>query len=347
MEFSAAEIAGILQGEVQGNPDVRINKLAKIEQGETGSLSFLANPRYTPHLYSTAASVVIVDRAFAAERSVTPTLIRVDDPRMAFSKLLAFYNRNSEAREGIEQHSFIADSAVLGDSVYIGAFAYIAGQAKLGDRVKIHPNVYIGERVVIGADTELLPGVKIYPDTVIGAHCILHSNAVIGSDGFGFVPGADNQQDKMPQTGNVVIGDFVEVGAGTTVDRATLGSTILRRGVKLDNQIQIGHNVEVGAHTVIASQVGVAGSTKIGEACMIGGQVGIAGHLTIGNRVRIAAQSGITSNVPDDAMFFGSPAMEAGRYRKSFVYYRNLPAIVKRLEALEAELRKAKTEPND
>ena len=346
MEFLASEIADMLHGTVQGNPAVKVHKLVKIEEGAPGGLSFLSNPKYTPYLYRTAASVVIVDKTLALERAVSPTLIRVDDARSAFSKLLQCYNRPALPREGVEPEAFVSDSAQLGQSVYIGAFAYIGANARLGDRVKVHPHVYIGDGVVIGEDTELFSGLKVYFNSQIGRCCILHSNAVIGADGFGFAPDKGKAQEKIPQTGHVVLEDFVEIGACTTIDRATLGVTRIRKGAKLDNQIQIGHNVEVGAHTVIASQVGVAGSTKIGDHCLIGGQVGIAGHLNIGSRVKIAAQSGITCDLPSGAVFFGSPAMEAREYRRSFVHYRRLPDIVKRLEAVEAKLRETTLDKN-
>ncbi len=335
MEFSAIEIAGILHGEVQGDPNVRIDKLTKIEEAQTGSLSFLANPKYSHYLYHTRASAVIVNRTFVPEKAVTPTLIRVDDAYRAFSELLKCYDRSAADRVGIEKHSFIARSARLGDSVYIGAFSYVGAHVKLADRVRIYPHVYVGNGVEIGSDTVIFPGVRIYFNTRIGKRCTLHSNAVIGADGFGFAPNGENHYDKIPQTGNVVVEDFVEIGSGTTIDRATLGSTVIRTGVKLDNQIQIAHNVDLGSHTVIAAQTGIAGSTKVGENCMIGGQVGIVGHLNIGDRVRIAAQSGVTSDLPDDTTWFGSPAMAAKAYRKSFVYFRKLPEVVKCLESLE------------
>lgn len=339
MKFSAIEIARILHGEVQGDPNVRVDKLTKIEEAKTGGLSFLGNLRYSHHLYHTDASIVIVNKTFVPEKAVMPTLIRVDDAYKAFSKLLKLYDRSAVDRSGIEDHSCIARSARLGDSVYIGAFAYIGAYVKLGDRVRIHPHVYVGDGVEIGPDTEVFPGVKIYFDTRIGKQCTLHSNAVIGADGFGFTPNSENYYDKIPQTGNVIIEDFVEIGSGTTIDRATLGSTVIRKGVKLDNQIQVAHNVDLGAHTVIAAQTGIAGSTKIGENCMIGGQVGIAGHLNIGDRVKIAAQSGVTSDLPDDTTWFGSPAMAAKAYRKSFVCFRKLPEVVKRLESLEKQMK--------
>ncbi|MDM9631799.1 UDP-3-O-(3-hydroxymyristoyl)glucosamine N-acyltransferase [Robiginitalea aurantiaca] len=336
MEFTASQIAGILEGEVDGNPEVAVHKLSKIEEGEAGSLTFLANPKYTPYIYQTEASVIIVNRDFTPEQELNSTLIKVDDAYKAFSQLLAYYNQVKNNKKGIENPVFVSDSATYGSDVYLGAFAYIGANVVLGENVKIYPNVYIGDNVTIGSNTIVFAGAKIYSETQIGKDCVIHSGVIIGADGFGFTPDENGEFTKVPQTGNVVLEDNVDVGAGTTIDRATLGSTVLRRGVKLDNQIQIAHNVEIGEHTVIAAQTGIAGSTKIGRHCMIGGQVGIVGHIVIGDRVRIQAQSGISRNIKDDEVLQGSPAMVYGDYNKSYVHFRNLPRLVQRIEKLES-----------
>jgi UDP-3-O-[3-hydroxymyristoyl] glucosamine N-acyltransferase len=336
LEFTASQIAGILEGEVEGNPGVAVHKLSKIEEGETGSLTFLANPKYTPYIYRTEASIIIVNRDFIPDQELSSTLIKVDDAYKAFSKLLAYYNQVKNNKTGIENPVFISESATYGTDVYLGAFAYIGANVVLGDNVKIYPNVYIGDNVRIGDNTIVFAGAKIYSETEIGKDCVIHSGVILGADGFGFTPDEKGEFSKVPQTGNVILEDHVDVGAGTTIDRATLGSTVLRRGVKLDNQIQIAHNVEIGEHTVIAAQTGIAGSTKIGRNCMIGGQVGIVGHIVIGDRVRIQAQSGISRNIKDDEVLQGSPAMTYGDYNKSYVHFRNLPRLVQRLENLES-----------
>ncbi len=335
MEFTASQIAGILEGDVEGNPEVAVHKLSKIEEGESGSLTFLANPKYTPYIYKTEASIIIVNRDFVPEQELKSTLIKVDDAYKSFSKLLAYYNEVKNTKSGIETPVFISDSASYGEGLYLGAFAYIGNNVTLGANVKIYPNVYIGDNVRIGDNTVVFAGAKIYSETIIGSDCVIHSGVILGADGFGFTPDENGEFTKVPQTGNVVLEDHVDVGAGTTIDRATLGSTVLRRGVKLDNQIQIAHNVEIGEHTVIAAQTGIAGSTKIGKHCMIGGQVGIVGHIAIGDRVKIQAQSGISRNIKDDEVLQGSPAMNYGDYNKSYVHFRNLPRLVQRIENLE------------
>lgn len=335
MEFTASQIAGILEGEVEGNPEIAVHKLSRIEEGEAGSLTFLSNPKYTPYIYSTAASVIIVNRDFTPEQEVTSTLIKVDDAYKSFSKLLAYYNQVKNNKTGVESPSYISDSAAYGKGFYLGAFSYLGNNVRIGENVKIFPNVYIGDNVTIGDNSLVFAGAKIYSESVIGDNCIIHSGAIIGADGFGYTPDETGALSKVPQTGNVILEDYVDIGAGTTIDRATLGSTILRRGVKLDNQIQIAHNVEIGEHTVIAAQTGVAGSTKIGKHCMIGGQVGIVGHIVIGDRVKVQAQSGITRNVKDDEVLQGSPAFGYGDFNKSYVHFRNLPKQVSRIEELE------------
>jgi len=338
LKFTAAQIAGILEGEVEGNPEVEVSKLSKIEEGIPESLSFLSNPKYTQYIYTTKASVVIVDKNFKAENKISTTLIRVDDAYKSFSKLLEYYNQVKMNKTGIEQPVFISESANYGKNIYIGAFAYISDNVKIGDNVKIYPNVYIGDNVIIANNVTLFSGAKIYSDTQIGDNCVIHSSAILGADGFGFSPNEKGEFIKVPQTGNVIIEENVDIGAATSIDRATLGSTIIRKGVKLDNQIQIAHNVEIGKNTVIAAQTGIAGSTKIGENCMIGGQVGIAGHLSIGNNVRIQAQSGIGRNVKDNETLQGSPALTYNDYNKSYVHFKNLPKIINRLTIIEKNI---------
>ena len=339
MKFTATQIAGILEGEVEGNPQIAVHKLSKIEEGETGSLTFLANPKYTSYIYSTKASITIVNKDFIPEQELSTTLIKVDDAYKSFSKLLEYYNQVKSNKVGIEQPSFIAETAKYGDGFYLGAFSYLGDNVKIGNNVKIYPNVYIGENVTIGENVLIFAGAKIYSESVIGNNCVIHSGAIIGADGFGFTPNEKGEYSKVPQTGNVILEDNVDVGAGTTIDRATLGSTILRKGVKLDNQIQIAHNVEIGEHTAIAAQTGIAGSTKIGKYCLIGGQVGIVGHITIGDKVRIQAQSGIGRNVKDGEVLQGSPALNYGDYNKSYVHFKNLPKLVNSLNEIEKKLK--------
>lgn len=335
MKFTAQQIAGILEGDVIGNPDIEVHKLSKIEEGFEGSLTFLANPKYTQYIYSTKASITIVNKTFVPETNLNTTLIKVEDAYLAFSKILEYYNSVKLNKIGVEQPSFIATSSQYGDQVYIGAFSYIGEHVTIGNNVKIFPNVYIGDHVTVGNNTVIFSGVKIYSECVIGANCVINSGAVIGADGFGFTPNNKGEYSKVPQTGNVILEDFVDVGAATTIDRATLGSTIIRKGVKLDNQIQIAHNVEIGKNTVIAAQTGIAGSTKIGENCQIGGQVGIVGHIIIGNNVKIQAQSGVGRHVKDGEILQGSPAIAYADYNKSYVHFKNLPKIVKDINDLE------------
>ena len=335
MNFTATDIAGILQGEIEGNSEVTVSNLAKIEEGKPGTLTFLSNTKYTPYLYSTDSSIVIVDKTFVVEKEHTATLIRVEDSRMAFSTLLEFYNEVKMKKSGIEQPNFISDTAKYGEEPYIGAFAYIGENVILGDNVKIYPHTYIGDNVVIGDNSTIFSGVKIYSETIIGKFCNIHSNSVIGSDGFGFAPNSTNEYSKIPQIGNVIIEDYVDIGSGTTVDRATLGSTLIGKGVKLDNQIQVAHNVEIGENTVIAAQSGIAGTTKIGKNCLIGGQVGFVGHITIGDDVKIAAQSGISSNISSGLTIQGSPAIPIKDFLKSYVYFRKFPEVIERIKKIE------------
>ncbi len=336
MEFTAQKIAELLKGEVEGNQDVKLNKLSKIEEGEEGSLSFLANPKYKKFIYSTLASAVIVAKTFKPEKPINTTLIKVDDPYTAFAQLLEFYNQIKLNKTGISKMASIADSAKIGIDAYIGDFVSIGENVIIGDNAKIYPQTYIGDNVKVGEHTTLFAGVKIYSECVIGKNCTIHAGVVIGSDGFGFAPQSDNNYKKIAQIGNVIIEDNVEIGSNTTIDRATLGSTIIRKGVKLDNLIQIAHNVEIGENTVIASQTGVSGSTKIGKNCMIGGQVGIIGHLIIADEVKIAAQSGLSKNIlKKGSIVQGSPAFEVKKYMHSYIHFRNLGNIVERIEKLE------------
>jgi UDP-3-O-[3-hydroxymyristoyl] glucosamine N-acyltransferase len=335
MKFTASQIASILEGEIDGNPEIEVSKLSKIEEGEPGSLTFLSNPKYTSFIYSTNASITIVNKSFKPEEKLKTTLIRVENAYTAFSKLLEYYNMVKLNKSGIEEPVFKSQTAVFGENIYLGAFTYVGDGVKVGEHVKIFPNVFIGDNVTIGNNVIIFAGAKIYSETIIGNNCVIHSGAIIGADGFGFTPNENGEYNKVPQTGNVIIEDFVDIGAGTTIDRATLGSTVIRKGVKLDNQIQIAHNVEIGENTVIAAQSGIAGSTKIGKNCMIGGQVGIAGHLTIGNGVKIQAQSGIGRNVKDNETLQGSPALNYGDYNKSYVHFKNFPKIIERINIIE------------
>jgi len=340
MEFTAQQIADLLQGRVEGDATVKVHKLAKIEEGEPGSLSFLANPKYEEYIYSTQASLVIVNESFVPERTIQTNLIRVQDAYKSFAVLLDTYNRIANNKTGREQPHYIAATAKIGENPYIGAFVYIGENSVIGDNVKLYPGVYVGDNVKIGSNTTLFPGVKVYTDCIIGNHCTLHAGVVVGADGFGFAPQDDSNYLKVAQIGNVLIEDHVEVGSNTTIDRATLGSTIIRKGVKLDNLIQVAHNVEIGEHTVIAAQTGIAGSTKIGRFCMIGGQVGIVGHLVIADKVKIAAQSGIgTSITHEGEIVQGSPAFGIGDYKKSYVGFRKLPELMSRIEELEKKLK--------
>lgn len=344
MKFTAQQIADILEGEIVGNPEVEVSKLSKIEEGEKGSLTFLANPKYVPFIYSTNASIVIVSSSFKFEKEITATLIRVEDAYKSFSKLLEFYNQVKNNKTGRETPNFIAETSSIGTNEYIGAFSYIGENVKIGNHVKIYPHTYIGDNVIIEDNTTIFAGVKIYSETRIGSNCKIHSGTIIGSDGFGYAPNEKGEFTAVPQTGNVIIEDDVEIGANSTIDRATLGSTIIRKGVKLDNQIQIAHNVEIGKNTVIASQTGVAGSTKVGENCMIGGQVGIVGHLNLGNNLQIQAQSGITKSLKDGSVVQGTPAFSYPDFNKSYVHFRNLPKMVAVVNKLDKQLNAQKSE---
>ena len=338
MKFTAEQIAGILEGEVVGNPNAEVHELSKIEEGKDGSLTFLSNPKYNNYIYTTEATITIVNKSFAPESVLKTTLIKVDDAYMAFSKLLEFYDQAKGNKSGIEQPSVISENTTYGKNLYLGSFSYIGLNVLIGDNVKIYPNSYIGDNVIIGDNVTVFAGAKIYSETIIGNNCTIHSGVIIGADGFGFAPNADGTFKKIPQIGNVIIEDNVDIGSCTTIDRATMGSTIIRKGVKLDNQIQIAHNVEIGENTVIAAQTGIAGSTKIGKNGMIGGQVGISGHLTIGNNVRIQAQSGVGRNIKDNEVLQGSPAFGYNDFSKSYVHFKNLPKLVAEIQELKKQI---------
>lgn len=339
MKFTASQIAKVLNGEVVGHSDVEVHTLSKIEEGFLGAVTFLANPKYTSHIYTTKASIVIVNSDFVAETDLDLTLIKVENAYTAFTTLLEYYNQSKNNKTGIESPVFISESATYGKEVYIGAFSHIGSNVVIGDNVKIYPNTYIGDNVSIQSNTILFSGVKVYHNCVLGANCFVNSGAIIGADGFGFSPDEKGVYKKIPQIGNVILEDFVDIGAATTIDRATLGSTLIKKGVKLDNQIQVAHNVVIGENTVIAAQTGIAGSTKIGADCQIGGQVGIAGHITIGDNVKIVGQSGVTKSIKANQTVNGTPAFNNADFHKSYVHFKNLPAFIKDFNALENSLK--------
>ncbi len=334
MKFTAQQIAAALNGTIEGNSTIEVNAISKIEEGRPGSISFLANPKYTQYIYSTKASIVIVNEDFSPFEQLNTTLIRVKNAENAFGQLLEMYNQVKLAKTGISPNAFINKTATIGKNVYIGEFAVVAENAKIGDNVKIYPQVYVGENVTIGENTTLFAGVKIYSDGVIGRNCIIHSGTVIGSDGFRFA--LQDGGKKIPQIGNVIIEDNVELGSNCSIDRATIGSTILRSGVKLDNLVHIAHNVEIKENSYLAANNVIAGSTTIGKNCMFSGQVGIIGHLTIADNTTIAAQSGISKSITEKGTaVMGSPAMEINKYRKNYIHFRNLSSIVDKLYNLE------------
>jgi UDP-3-O-[3-hydroxymyristoyl] glucosamine N-acyltransferase len=346
MTFSAAQIAMLINGKVDGDPNISVGSFGRIEEAESGQLAFLANPKYEEHLYTTAASIIIVNESLELKQPITATLIRVPDAYSAFAVLLAKHQEiEAQQLTGIQEPSYIAKSVKVGQKVFIGAFAYLGNNAVIGDNVKIHPQVYVGDNVKIGNNTILHPGVKIYHDCSVGANVTIHAGSVIGSDGFGFAPQSDGSFKKVPQIGNVVVEDYVEIGANVTIDRATIGSTFIKTGAKLDNLIQIAHNVEVGHHTVIAAQAGISGSTKIGSQVMIGGQAGIVGHLQIADGAKINAQSGVTKSIktPGGAVT-GTPAFDYTSALRSQALSRNLPELEKRLKELEELVRQLMAE---
>ncbi len=339
MKFTAGQVAELINGKVEGNKDAVITNVSKIEEGKPETLTFLANPKYTHYLYTTQAEVVIINDSFVAEQEVKATLIRVPDAYKALAQLLEMYEQSQPKKSGIEQPSFVDSSATLGDFVYVGAFAYIGENVKIGNNVQIYPQAFVGDNVSIGDNSIIYAGAKIYKHCRIGDNCIVHAGAVIGSDGFGFAPDENNEYKKIAQIGNVILEDNVEVGANCTLDRATMGSTIIRKGAKLDNLIQIAHNVEVGENTVLAAQAGIAGSAKIGKNCMFGGQVGIAGHISIADNTKIGAQAGVGGSIKKEGqVLMGSPVIDVKQFYKSSVIFRRLPELKTQLDQLQKEI---------
>ena len=350
MEFTAQQIAELLEGEVEGNPEATVSDMSKIEEGRPGTITFLANPKYEEFIYTTKATIALVNKTFVPEKDLptTLTLVKVDDAYECLTKLLAVYDQAAQNKQGIEQPSFISDSSSLGADCYVGAFAYIGTNVTIGENVKIYPHVYIGDNVTIGNDSTIFSGVKVYVNCKLGKSCTIHSGAIIGSDGFGFAPNSANNYQKVPQIGNVILEDYVEVGANTTIDRATMGSTLIRKGVKLDNLIQIAHNVDIGENTVIAAQTGIAGSTKLGKNMMIGGQVGIVGHLKLADGVTIAAQSGVGRDISkENEIVQGSPAFSIGDYKRSYVLFRALPKLRGQIIEMQTILEEFKSPNNE
>ena len=334
MEFTASQIAGFIDGKIIGDESALISGVSPIERGEKGHLSFVAQERFAPYLETTACSVLVVTERLLSDKNYAPTIIAVEDAYLSFQVLMNIYEQMRGRKSGIEQGSNIHETAVIGEDVYIGSFTYISEKARIGKGSQIHPQVYIGKNVKIGENCRIDSGVRIYDYSVVGDNCTIHANTVVGSDGFGFQPSADGYS-KIPQLGNVVIEDDVEIGSNCSIDRGTIGSTIIGRGTKIDNLIQIAHNVNIGKNNVIAAQAGIAGSTTIGDWNMIGGQVGIVGHINIGNKVRVQAQSGVNSNAKDGEVLYGSPAINAGDYRRNYVHFRNFTDIIKRINNLE------------
>jgi len=339
MEFTATTIAGFLKGEIEGNPDIKVNTIAKIEEGQKGALSFLANPKYEHFIYSTGSSIVLVNKNFVPSEKIKATLIRVENAYEAFASLLRLVDQSRPRKKGIHATAIIEATAKIGSDVYIGPYAYIGENCFIDDGCAVYPHVYIGDNTKLGKNCTINPGVKIYHDCLVGEGCIIHAGTVIGSDGFGFAPQSESEYMKIPQLGNVIIEDHVEIGANVTIDRATMGSTIIRKGVKLDNLIQIGHNVEVGENTVMAGLTGIAGSTKVGKNCMFGGQVGIAGHIKIADGTKIGAQAGILGEVKEEnKILMGSPAIDYKQFFKSSVVFKKLPDLKMKIDSLEREI---------
>jgi len=343
MDFKVTDIAKFLNGEIIGNENIKVSNVSKIEEGKSGTLAFLANLKYESFLYSTNASVVLVNKDFVPRKKVNATLIKVDDAYQAFASLLDLYMQaKSLQKTGIEQPSYIDSTASVGKEIYIGAFAYVGKNSKIGNNTKLYPQVYIGDDVTIGNDCVIYAGAKIYSDSVIGNRCIIHSGVVIGSDGFGFAPMENGSYKKMAQIGNAILEDDVEIGANTTIDCGTMDSTIIRKGAKIDNLVQVGHNCEVGENTVIAAQTGMAGTSKVGKNCKFGGQVGLAGHLTIGDNVFIGAQSGVAKSVNNNQIILGSPAIEIKDAIKAITVYKNLPKLREEVIQLQKEIKSLK-----
>lgn len=337
MEFSAKQIAQFVQGVIEGDENATVNTFAKIEDGKPGAISFLSNPKYTHYIYDTESSIVLVDKSVELEKPTKATLIKVDNAYECVAKLLQLYESMKPKKTGIDTLAFISPSAKIGENVYIGAFAYIGDNVVIGDGCQIYPNVVICENAKVGNDCLFYPNVTIYHDCHVGNRVTLHAGSVVGSDGFGFAP-SENGYDKIPQIGIVTIEDDVEIGANTCIDRSTMGSTFVRKGVKLDNLVQIAHNTDIGANTVMSAQVGIAGSTKVGQWCMFGGQVGIAGHITIGNKVFLGAQSGVPSSLKDNQTLIGTPPMEKLPYFKSQAIFQKLPDLYKQIQKLQKEV---------
>jgi UDP-3-O-[3-hydroxymyristoyl] glucosamine N-acyltransferase len=345
MEFSAKQIASFIQGEIIGDENATVHTFAKIEEGVPGAISFLSNPKYTSYIYDTQASIVLVNRDFEPEQEIKATLIKVDNAYESLAKLLSLYEQSKPKKTGIHPLAYVDEQAKIGNDVYIGPFAYIGAGTVIGDHAQIYPHSYIGDHAKVGDGCVIYSGVNVYHDCRIGDRCVLHSGVVIGADGFGFAPTPEGY-DKIPQIGIVVLEDDVEIGANTCIDRATMGATTIHKGVKLDNLIQIAHNVEVGANTVMASQVGIAGSAKVGEWCMFGGQVGIAGHIHIGNKVNLGAQSGVPGNIKDGSQLIGTPTMELKSYFKAAAVYRKLPDMYLEMNTLRKEIEELKRQIN-
>ncbi len=345
MEFSAKQIAEFIQGTIVGDENATVHTFAKIEEGIPGAISFLSNPKYTHYIYDTQSSIVLVNKDFEPEKEIKATLIKVDNAYESLAKLLNLYEMSKPKKTGIDPLAYIAPTAKIGKDVYIAPFACVGDNAEIGDNTSLHPHATVGSGAKVGNDCILYPHVTVYHDCRIGNNCILHAGSVIGADGFGFAPSPEGYE-KIPQIGIVVLEDNVEIGANTCIDRATMGATIIRKGVKLDNLIQIAHNVEVGSHTVMASQVGVAGSTKVGEWCMFGGQVGVAGHITVGNRVNMGAQSGVNGSVKDGKALIGTPPIEFKNYFKSSAVFKKLPDMYLELGSLKKEIEELKKQLN-
>lgn len=340
IQFTATQLAKILKATIEGDPEAKVWKPCKIEDGEEGGITFLANMKYAHYFYEKPASIVIVDKKFVPEHPVSSTLLRVDNPYMAVARLLHVFNQMNKPKKGISCRSSIGRKSKLGKGCYVGEFAVIGRNVKIGNNVLIYPQVYVGDNVTIGDNTILYAGVKLYSETVVGMNCILHSGVVVGADGFGFAPTPAGGYTKIDQIGNVVIEDDVEIGANTCIDRATMGSTIVRKGVKLDNLCQVAHNVQVGENTVMCSQSGIAGSAKVGRHCTITGQVGIVGHIEVGDNVVVAAQSGVTNNIPSDSKVLGSPAIDALKQKRNYAVMRNLDTLWRRISDLEKAIKK-------
>lgn len=344
MKFTATQIAALLAGTIDGNPNAEVWNVAKIEEGQPGMLSFLANPKYTSYIYETQSSVVIVNRDFEPKQPVAATLIRVDDAYASFAKLLAFYDQMSQDKKGVSSLAFVSSTAKLGENLYLGEFAFIGENAVLGNNVKVYPQVYVGDGVRVGDNTILYPGVKLYRNTVIGQRCIVHAGAVLGGDGFGFAPQEDGHYEKIPQVGNVVVDDDVEIGANTTIDRSTMGSTRIHKGVKLDNLVHLAHNVEVGENSALAAQVGVSGSTHLGKNCVVGGQSGFVGHLHIADGSKFGGQSGIMGSIKQENQeFMGTPIQPLRQYLTSNARFRHIDEMARKIDELEKELKQLKS----